>query len=366
VAKIESLLQEAIGQGVFPGACFAVGKNEQVLAQGAAGRYTYCPESPEVRLDTIWDLASVSKVVACTTAAMLLFDEGKLRLDQPVAEVLPEFAQNGKEKVTFQNLLVHDSGLAAFRPYHRTLKNAEECLAAIYAEKLQQQTGEKTVYSDLGIITLGKAIEKLSGMGLDLFTSGRIFGRLGMSDTGFRPTSRSRCAPTENVEPWRAELRSLRTKAVGLPPAPDPRSVDPALWIQGEVHDPTAMLLGGVAGHAGLFSTVGDLTQFAKMMLAKGGGLVRPATIELFTRRQDVKSTRGLGWDTKSPEGSSAGSKFGPRSYGHTGYTGTSMWIDPDSGHFSILLTNRVHPSSENTKIIQFRPKFHDLVRTLF
>jgi CubicO group peptidase (beta-lactamase class C family) len=170
-----------------------------------------------------------------------------------------------------------------------------------------------------------------------------------MGSTTYRPEIK-RSAPTESVEPWRAELRRLRGQS----------RLEGQIFIQGEVHDPTATVIGGVAGHAGLFSTLDDLVKY--MTFLQKGGIVKLGTIREFTRRQDPKSTRALGWDTKSPEGSSAGTKFGPRSFGHTGYTGTSVWCDPDRGLFAILLTNRVHPTSENTKIIPFRGRFHDAV----
>jgi CubicO group peptidase (beta-lactamase class C family) len=350
-------IEGAIAEGVFPGACYAVVSGETSTRRH--GRYTYCPESPEVQEDTIWDLASVSKVVGMTTAAMLLHDDGLLKLDEPVAQVLPEFAQNGKQAVTVRNLLIHDSGLVAFRPYHRTYTTAEAVWQAVAAEALTFPTGSKMVYSDLSMITMHKVVEKLASERMEAMLERRVWKPLGMVDTQYNPgLGNPRCAPTESVEPWRENLRRLRN-AVSAPP----EFSDAAFWIQGEVHDPTATVLGGVAGHAGLFSTVGDLVKFAQMMLADGAGLIKPETVRLFTTRNGPASTRGLGWDTKSERGSSAGSRFGARSYGHTGYTGTSMWIDPDAKVAAILLTNRVHPTSENTRIIQFRPRFHDSVR---
>jgi CubicO group peptidase (beta-lactamase class C family) len=365
--SLTAIVATAIETGIFPGACYAASNGTRRVV-GTSGRYTYCPESPLIRQDTIWDLASVSKVVGMTTAAMLAYDERLLHLDMPVAAVLPAFAQNGKGDITVRNLLIHDSGLIAFRPYHRTLTEPEAVWEAICAEPLNYPTGTRTVYSDLSMITLQKVVEKQMGQPLDVLLRERVWAKLGMPDTQYNPgIGNPRCAPTESVEPWRTTLRKLRQgylRNAGYSEVrvDGPEHPDAAHWIQGEVHDPTATVIGGVAGHAGLFSTTADLERFAKMMLNEGEDLLRPETVRLFTKRHDERSTRGLGWDTKSPSGSSAGTKFGPRSYGHTGYTGTSMWIDPDSRTYAILLTNRVHPTSENTRIIGFRPGFHDAV----
>jgi CubicO group peptidase (beta-lactamase class C family) len=291
---------------------------------------------------------------------MLQVQDGKLDLDQRVVEILPDFGEKGKESITVRNLLVHDSGLIAFRPYHRTLTQPEEVVKAVYAEGLQYATGTKSVYSDLNMIAMARILEVLSGKPLDQFLRERVFGPLALTDTIYNPHQRpdlvARCAPTETVEPWRRNLRKLRGTFLG---AAYSQGNQDGHYIQAEVHDPTATVLGGAAGHAGLFSTVGDLCRF--MTALTKGVLVKPEIVETFTKRQSELSSRALGWDTKS-EKSSAGTLFGPRSFGHTGYTGTSVWYDPDRDLFAILLTNRVHPTSENTKIIAFRPKFHDAV----
>lgn len=360
---VDDLVAEAIKEGVFPGATYVVGNKSKVLHRRAQGRHTYCPESNETALDTVWDLASVSKVVGTTTGAMLLYDEGKLDFDQPVAEVIPEFGQNDKSKVTVRNLLLHDSGLVAFRAYQRTAKTPEEVIEAIYAEKLAQPIGQKMVYSDLGMITFGKFIETLSGRTFTAFLNERVFEPLGMGTTMYAPVDqiRERCAPTEGIEPWRADLRKLRGRDTETVRKLE-RQPDGTSWIKGEVHDPNAMVLAGVAGHAGLFSTGDDLAKFMTMMLNKGRDLIKSSTIDLFTRRQSDRSSRGLGWDTNAGNRSSAGSLFSELSFGHTGYTGTCVWGDFENQTYAILLTNRVHPTSENTKIIQLRPRFHDAV----
>jgi CubicO group peptidase (beta-lactamase class C family) len=367
-SEIDALIQQGIHDGVFPGACYAFGKIGGKAFSGAVGRYTYCPESPPVALDTLWDMASVSKVVATTTMAMMFYEVGSLTLEQPVSEILPEFGQNGKYAVMIHNLLVHDSGLIAFRPYHLTKTTPEQVWAAVCEEPLTYPTGSKMIYSDLSMITLQKVLEKLSARTEDGFLAEHVWPKLNMRNTLYNPgIGTPRCSPTENVEPWRTYLRQLRMgwkeadKLMYIHIAA-PQFPDAAHWIQGEVHDPTATVLGGVAGHAGLFSTVGDLTLFAHFMLAKGRGLLKESTVDQFTKRDSELSTRALGWDTRSRTGyTSAGSGFGSKSYGHTGYTGTCIWIDADQGMYSILLTNRVHPTSENTKISDFRPVFNEL-----
>jgi CubicO group peptidase (beta-lactamase class C family) len=367
-SEIDDLIRKGISDGVFPGACYAFGKTGGKAFSGAVGRYTYCPESPPVQLDTLWDLASVSKVVATTTMAMMFYEAGSLRLEQPVSEILPDFGQNGKGGVTIHNLLVHDSGLVAFRPYHLTKTTPEQVWAAVCEEPLTYPTGSKMIYSDLSMITLQKVLEKLGGSSEDLFLAKHVWPKLEMGETLYNPgIGNPRCSPTENVEPWRTYLRQLRlgwkeADKLAYVHVEAPQFPDAAHWIQGEVHDPTATVLGGVAGHAGLFATVGDLTRFARFMLAKGRGILQESTVEFFTRRDSDRSTRAIGWDTRSRTGyTSAGNLFGPKSYGHTGYTGTCIWIDPDAGMYSILLTNRVHPTSENTKIGDFRPVFNEL-----
>ncbi|MCC7230880.1 MAG: beta-lactamase family protein [Fimbriimonadaceae bacterium] len=358
---VDAMIAEAIKSGIFPGAAYAVANKGKVVHRRAQGRHTYCPESPPTTEDTVWDLASVSKVVGTTTGAMVLHDEKKLDFHQPVSEILPEFAQNDKAKITLQNLLSHDSGLAAFHGYQLTCKRPEEVIAAIYADKLAYPTGTKTVYSDLGMITFGKLIEKLSGREFTSFLNERVFQPLKMSTSLYAPVDqiRAHCAPTEAVEPWRTELRNLRgtntDEVRALEKEPDGTS-----WIRGEVHDPNAAVLAGVAGHAGLFSTLDDLARFMAMLLKKGDGLISTPTVELFTRRQSDASSRALGWDTNFMHDASAGKLFSETSFGHTGYTGTSVWGDFENETFCILLTNRVHPTSANTKIIPFRTKFHD------
>lgn len=353
--RIDQVLRTAIQDGAFPGCAYAIGRRETLHAN-ALGHHTYEPGATSATLDTIWDLASVSKVVATTTLFMLLVDRGQVDVEQPVGEFLPEFATHGKESLTFGNMLRHDSGLIAYRRFQLTCDTSNQVWDAICSEELEYETGSKMVYSDLSMIVVAKAIERKLGVRLDAAFETFVAVPLGLSSTLFDPMGRPRYdalnfAPTEAFEDWRRRLRAMR----GRPGVDDPYTV-------GEVHDPTAAVMDGIAGHAGLFSTVWDLAKFARIILRGGGELISPETVRRFTSKQSGLSTRGLGWDTKSPEGSSAGVRFGPRSFGHTGYTGTSLWIDLDAEIFAILLTNRVHPTSENLKIAQVRPRFHDAV----
>lgn len=373
-SPLSELIEAAIRDGVFPGAVYGIWHQERQVT-AAHGRYTYCPESPSVAPDTIWDLASLSKVVATTTLTMQLVEAGELRLDTKVCRLLPTFGQSGKLDLTIRNLLVHDSGLIAFRPYHQTCTTPDEVIAKIDAEGLTYPTGTKLVYSDLNMIALARCIELLTGQTLDEAFHSRVAVPLSLYRTGYfrsvgpsespAQLDPSHCAPTERTEPWRLDQRRLRSDFLSATATERKRTVgtkfpDQEQYIQGEVHDPTAMTLGGVAGHAGLFSTVEDLLNF--LVALRSGRLVGKETVSEFTRKQSDLSSRALGWDTKSPEGSSAGTRFGLRSFGHTGYTGTSIWVDPDRDLIVVLLTNRVHPTSENTKLLQFRPKFHDVV----
>ncbi len=391
LTSVDQVVEQGIAHGVCPGACYAVGMGDEVRVK-AFGRFMYCPDSDAVTQDTLWDLASVSKVVGCTSAAMILFDEGKLKLDRPVAEVIPEFGVNGKEKITPRNLLLHDSGLPGWIPFHqqKELVTPASAMKQVHEAKLVYATGSKTLYSDLSMVMMCDLIQHLSDKRLDEFVGERLFGPLGMKDTMYRPTGedRLRCAPTVEVDRWRVELRKMRGE--DWTPEGARCHPDQHLYVQGEVHDPTALAVGGVSGNAGLFSTGPDLAKFAKFMLARGEHegkqLISQKTMEMFTARQPappskrttapattkgattthvVEETRALGWDTKSAEKSSAGHKFSARSYGHTGYTGTSIWIDPQRGMFGMLLGNRVHPDDKSAdKIMAFRPKFYDALAT--
>jgi CubicO group peptidase (beta-lactamase class C family) len=322
----------------FPGAVVAVGYRNGVVLLAAVGHYGADDKRP-VTPETIYDLASLTKVIGLTTAAMMLVDSDKLDLDAPVQRYVPAFQGANKERVTIRHLLTHSSGLPAWRPLYAEAKTREEALALVDTTALLRQPGDTFIYSDLGAIALTQTVEAITGQRLNDFLDARLFEPLGMTSTKFLPPEgwRSRIAPTENDTVFRHRL------------------------LRGEVHDENAGRLGGVSGHAGLFSNAPDLARFATWLL-------RVRTIDSlrapeFTHRQGMPpgSSRALGWDTPS-ELSSAGTKMGPNAFGHTGFTGTSIWFDPDRSVFIILLTNRVNPTRANTKILQVRRRVADLV----
>jgi beta-glucosidase-like glycosyl hydrolase/CubicO group peptidase (beta-lactamase class C family) len=344
------LLDRAVSDGAFPGGVLAVGLNDE-LAVHPFGHLTRDAKSPAVTADTIYDVASLTKPFVTTTAIMRLVQGGELSLDAPVVRFLPEWAAAAKSdpdpswraRVTVKMLLLHDSGLPAHRDFFLQAKTPEAVLARIMAEPLVREPGKEIEYSDLGFILLGQIVERLTGDPLDE-NAQDIFERLQMKNSLFKPPKnlRSRIAPTEEDTTYRKRL------------------------IQGEVHDENAYALGGVAGHAGLFSTAGDIAEFAQMMLNGGiyaqHRILRRSTINQFTAREAIgNSARALGWDVPV-QPSSSGQYFSAKSYGHTGFTGTSLWIDPERNLFVILLTNRVNPTRENEKIRQVRPALHDAI----
>ncbi len=342
---LDTIMRRAIDDSAFPGAQLLVARDGAIVYNASFGSLEYLQHSASVEKTTMYDLASLTKVIATTSAVMKLYDEGKLNLDQHVANYLPEFANHGKERITITNLLLHNSGLPAFKRFYLTCKTKEEVLDSIYNSELIYSPGDSTVYSDLGFITLGRVVEKISGMTLDRYTNEKFSDTLGMTRTMFNPPEDlwNNVAPTEQDTMWRRKL------------------------VRGTVHDETASLLGGVAGHAGLFSTASDLAIFMQMLMNGGNyagrQYLKPETVELFTAKQTGTSARALGWDTKTTDGySSAGSFLSGKSFGHTGFTGTSIWADPQNNIFVIFLTNRVHPTRENTKIYKVRPAVHDAV----
>jgi beta-N-acetylhexosaminidase len=348
LSKIDSLMQAAIFDRAFPGAAIAVGRPGAVVHTHGYGYYTYNEARPVTNRST-FDLASLTKVIATTTAVMQLYEQGRIDLDAPVALYLHAFGRNGKDKVTIRQLLTHTGGLIPFRPFYSMgIRSRGRVLQAIYNEELVYEPGTEYRYSDFGPILLAEVVSRISGLGFATYATRNIFEPLGMWHTGYRPVGRGaepEVVPTENDDYFRFRV------------------------LQGEVHDENAWIMGGVAGHAGLFSTVVDLSRFANMLIREGRvgnrQFLKAETIELFTTPADTshQHTRALGWDTKSPEGySSAGHFFGPRSYGHTGFTGTSIWFDPDEQLYVILLSNRVYPSRDNRGHIPVRPALADLV----
>lgn len=334
----------------YPGAVVAVGRHGRLALLAAVGHYSD-GDDRDVEPETVYDLASLTKVIGLTTACMILVDEGKLDLDAPAQRYVPEFRGPDKDKITIRLLLTHSAGLAADLPLFDSTHSRAVALAMVDTSPLLSPPGTSFVYSDLSAIVLMQVVERITGQSLDTYLEARVFGPLGMTATRFNPPRAwlRHIAPTELDTMFRHRL------------------------LRGEVHDESAARLGGVSGNAGLFSDAPDLVRFATWLLGTvvGGprppspALVRPEVVTMFVKRQGIPpgSTRALGWDTASDSGySSAGSKLSRRSFGHTGYTGTSIWMDPDNDLFIILLTNRVNPTRANTKILEVRARVADLV----
>jgi len=349
-----TVIEKAIADKAFPGATLAVGYRDQV-SYHAFGHLSYDKDSPAVKLNTMYDLASLTKVVVTTTLVEKLVEGDfpvPLDLDAPIERYLPEWA-NGpqpewRHKVTVRHLMTHTSGLPPFKEYWRTSTGKQDTLNRIFVEPLEYEPGTKMVYSDLGIILMAEIIQRLTGQPLDQLANEYIFQPLGMKDSMYNPPKSiwPTIAPTEFDARYRHRL------------------------VQGEVHDENAYAIGGVSGHAGVFSTSPDLAAFCQMYLNGGiyahNRIVKRATIAEFTAPQPLaQNTRTLGWVVPT-EGSSSGHYYSVHSFGHTGFTGTSIWIDPDRQIFVVLLTNRVNPTRENMKIAEVRPAVHDAVMKAF
>jgi CubicO group peptidase (beta-lactamase class C family) len=336
---MRAVLEQGLSEHAFPGAIAVVGTRDGVLAQASVG---FLDKTSGVKPgpNTLWDLASLTKVVGTTTAVMQLVEAGKVDLDSSVSRYLPRFDGYGKSSVTVRQLLTHASGLPPSAPLQFE-PEAKAALDLVYSTALTGTPGQSMVYSDLNAILLGELIRVVSGKPLDAYLKERVFEPLGMTSTRFRPTppQRRRAAPTECD--WAQQQ-----------------------WLEGVVHDEKARKLGGVAGHAGLFSSAPDMIRFAQMLLHEGQGpkgkVLDPASIRAFTQpaNPDV-SHRSLGWETARGAGSS-GTRLSVHAFGHTGFTGTSLWVDPDQGLFVLLLSNRVHPTRENSKIGPVRTQLAD------
>jgi CubicO group peptidase (beta-lactamase class C family) len=348
------LIHQAIANRVFPGAALAVVSRGQLLAWRAFGRFTYDPASPEVRCETLWDLASLTKPIATVSMAMLLSERGQLPLDAPLAGLLPHFAdfpftgddtqRAWRQAVTVAMLLTHSSGLPAHRRFYLENSGSEAIQKAARRTLLETKPGTCTEYSDIGFILLGELLEQISGESIDDFCQCEIFTPLSLNISFTpHPSIRAAIPPTVNDLTYRHRI------------------------VQGEVNDENASAMGGIAPHAGLFSDVLSVARFAECLLRGGAPLFRPQTVELFTARQAAPggTSRTLGWDTPSPP-SQSGMLFSARSFGHLGYTGTSLWCDPERFLSVTLLTNRTWPDSTNQAIKQLRPPLHDaIVRAL-
>ncbi|MGA8502095.1 MAG: serine hydrolase domain-containing protein [Candidatus Sulfotelmatobacter sp.] len=372
-----AILQEAINHQAFPALSIAVTHQGSLVALKAMGNFTY-DEQGAVHPSTLFDLASLTKVVATTTTAMLLYERGLLDLEAPVSAIVPEFTTDAakdprRHEVTLRMLLAHSSGLPAHEKFFLKARNRAELLQAAFTTPLTANPNTRAEYSDIGFIILGVALERLADESLDRFSQREIFAPLAMTHTTFNPPLEIRAKipptaderPRSNEEPCGSDT-PVRQLLEAQPPqsgSQAARSTFRGKLIQGEVQDENASILGGVAPHAGLFSTAEDLAKFAQTMLNQGSPILRPETIALFTRRESTPpgTSRALGWDTPSAS-SQSGKYFSPQSFGHLGYTGTSLWIDP-TRHLSItLLTNRTWPDCSNQAIKQIRPNFHNAI----
>ncbi|HXE79976.1 MAG TPA: serine hydrolase domain-containing protein [Vicinamibacterales bacterium] len=336
-ADVQTILDDAVRDGATPGAVLEVGRADGVVWSATAGRLSYDPESPAVSEDTIYDLASLTKVIATTSIAMRLVEARRLRLSERVGAFVRAWRGVDREIVTVRDLLEHCGGLAGWAPLYLNHSGRAAFESAIAAEPLAYPPWTKSVYSDLGFILLGFVLEDSGGAPLDVqFASLSLSGIVFQPDASLKP----RIAPTRR-DGWRGRL------------------------LVGEVDDNNARALGGVAGHAGLFGTAAAVGAFGRLVLrtfAQETELGRPETLRRFVTRSTVpRSSRALGWDTMLPT-SSCGTLLSPRAIGHTGFTGTSLWIDPERDLYVVLLTNRVHPTPENEALPRLRPAIHDAV----
>lgn len=364
---VDNAFQDALAQGVFPGAVVLASKDGEVAYEKAFGMRSLLPQQTAMRLETIFDLASLTKPLATAAAIMLLVHEKKLRLDDKVTRIIPMFGVFGKNLTTFRQLLCHSAGLPAWKPFFEEIIKSEKAgrinfvasraaksyvLELIHREKPLSPPGTQSLYSDLGFMVLAETVETISGNTLDRFCQERLFRPLGLRSTGFVDLSQLRTrrlqpvedmiAPTENC-PWRKKI------------------------LCGEVHDDNAYAMGGVAGHAGLFASARDIHSFVLRISKCWNGaddFLPQALVREFLSRDNAidGATFALGWDTPSATNSSSGHLFSPHSVGHLGFTGCSIWCDLEKNAHVILLTNRVHPSRKNEKIKEFRPHIHDLI----
>jgi CubicO group peptidase (beta-lactamase class C family) len=366
-SEVEQAFAEAVQREVIPGATVVVRKGGEVAFEGAFGHRALQPERSPMRLDTVFDLSSLTKPLATTLAIMVLVRDSKLRLDERVTRFFHNFGVHGKSHVTFRQLLAHCSGLAAWRPYYQQIAEAEKggkvnfmasrgakefVYDEIHRERPEHSPGSKTLYSDLNFILLGEVVEQVSGVALNRYCRDKIFRPLELRATDFIDISQNR---TRRLEPVREMF------------APTSFCPQRKRWLIGEAEDENAYAMGGVAGHAGLFAPVREVDRLAHELLQCYSGksqlIPQPLAREFWSRDKAVAgSTWALGWDTPSAEYSSSGRHFSPNAVGHLGFTGTSIWIEPEREIVVSLLTNRVHPRRDNQAIRDLRPRIHDLV----
>ena len=348
-ARAFAIIREAIKQRAFPEAALAVTHRGALVAAQGFGAFTNDEGTPRVQADTVFDLASLTKVIATTAVGMLLYERHQLNLDVPLARYLPDFLSlapsdqhAARAAVTIRMLLAHTSGLPAYEKLFQSAQSRDELVRAALITSLVAPPGTLAEYSDIGFILLGEVLARQAGLALDVFARPEIFAPLGMTRTCFNP-------PPD----WKTEI----------PPTEDDRHFRQRI-VQGEVNDENAFVMGGVAGHAGLFAPATDVARFAECMLRGGAPLFQMATVKLFTQRQELPTgtTRALGWDTPSATASSSGAHFSPGSFGHLGFTGTSLWIDPDRQLSVTLLANRTWPDRSSQAIRQVRPRVHDAI----
>ncbi len=325
--QMEPLIAQAIEEKKLPGCVVAIGRKGHLVWLKAYGSRRVQPEVEPMTVDTVFDLASLTKPVATATSMMWLLEQDQYKLSDPVASLIPNFGVKGKEAITIQQLLIHQSGLTPDNALSDYRDGPEAAFRRIHELPLSYPVGERFVYSDVNFMVLGECVEKLSSQNLQDFTREKLFQPLKMNETGFLPPAdiTGRIAPTQQRE---------------------------GRWMQGAVHDPRAFALGGVAGHAGLFSTASDLATFAQMLLNRGQydgvQILKPETVDLMTADYQVSSgIRGLGWDKQSPYSRNKGTSFSKSAFGHSGFTGTILWIDPELDLFFIFLSNRVHPGGK-------------------
>ena len=329
LAEIDQVVAQALAARQMPGCVVLIARQGKVVFLDAYGNRAVEPDVIPMTVDTVFDVASLTKPIATATSVMLLAEEGRLGLDDAVAKHLPEFAANGKELITIRQLLTHQGGLIADNDLADFADGRDRAIERLLAITPRSKPGESFVYSDVGFMVLGELVRRVAGEDLDQFITRRLFQPLGLDNTRFLPGEdlRLRAAPTEMRD---------------------------GHWMQGEVHDPRAFALGGVAGHAGLFSTADDLAVYAQLLLDHGSWagkqLLRPETVAEMTRPHKTPGgLRGLGWDMRTGYSSNRGEGFSDRAFGHGGFTGTSLWIDPELELTVVFLSNRLHPNGKGS-----------------
>jgi uncharacterized protein YbbC (DUF1343 family)/CubicO group peptidase (beta-lactamase class C family) len=346
LSRMDAAINEEISQNHLPGAVVLVERKGRVIWRKAYGSRAVQPAPEPMTTKTIFDLASLTKVVATATSIMILVEQGKVRLSDPLSKYIPEIKGEGRDRITIELLLTHRSGYAPDFDLRERWSGYNEAIKRLIKEPLRNSPGAKFVYSDIGYIALGEVVHRASGIALDEFARRNVFEKLGMLDTGFRPRAnlRARIAPTEQR---RGQMNYLGDTGQNA-------GAEGNKWLRGEVHDPTSFRMEGIAGHAGLFSTADDLAIFCRMILNGGRyGAVRilsPLSVSAMTQPRLVSDsgwTRGLGWDMNTSYSANRGDLFPLGSFGHTGFTGTSIWLDPASDMFVIFLSNRVHPDGK-------------------